>query len=137
MLYHKQSICNGETGDCLRTAVECILELPLATLRNYTEPEYRALWFSYLCNDLWRLGKIRTYTFEGGALWWPEGYWVATVPSLNVPKSHHAVVMYGDQLAWDVSPNKRYEMVPMWLVCDGIVLHGYEAYLDSRYQEAA
>lgn len=40
---------------------------------------------------------------------WRDGYWMATVPSLNFEGGTHAIVMKDTKVYWDPSTKKRYK----------------------------
>lgn len=94
---------DGEKGDCFRACMASMLELPNSTDLPHIESEMWPLeWERFL--DRFGMG----YGHDAKAIW-RQGYWIASVPSLNFENGGHAIVMLGSEVAHDPSTKKRYE----------------------------
>jgi hypothetical protein len=114
--WHTQTLVGGghvapeERGDCVRACVTSILGLPIDSIANVVAFED---WWGLLRLEVNRFGFEVAYVdvaFEP-----PMGYWIATVPSLNLPpepdgeRAMHCVVARGYELIHDPACGKRYD----------------------------
>ena len=106
-------------GDCLRACLCSVLELPIDAIPNVIAEDD---WWERLTDHLREHHGFELWNFdfdEGTERFAPLGYWIAAVPSLNLPPAEngepylHAVVMKGERLAWDPSAKRRYEQVAL------------------------
>ena len=118
MTRNHQLVCDAEKGDCMRACVTSILGIPNdPSLPNCDDPEWYLKWFKFLRQFGFELRYAQTAC-------WRNGYWIASVPSLNFPDGTHAIVMDGTKVAFDPSPKKRYRR-GMSLTGTGKVLGGH------------
>lgn len=92
-------------GDCFRTCIACILEVPPESLPHYTDEKWLAKWQKYLKRYglALRIGGIDASY---------RGYTIAGVPSLNYGrKVEHAVVAWRGSLAYDPTPGKKRQRI--------------------------
>lgn len=116
-----QTIPKPPKGDCFRACIASILELPILNLPNPHHPEFHwwDAWNKWLDDrglDLveWDIppGNERP---DGLGVWCPlRGFWIATVPSLNLPPNperpnlgRHCIVMKGLEIAHDPSTGEK------------------------------
>lgn len=117
----EQTIPGPPHGDCFRACVASILELPIEHLPNPHHPEFHwwDAWNEWLQDRGFNLvewdvpkGGERP---DGLGVWCPlDGFWIATVPSLNVEPDperpatgRHCIVMEGQRIAHDPSTAKK------------------------------
>ena len=106
MIKQQQLIVSKENGDCLRACLASILELPNDD--RLPNCEDNADWVFAWEDFLKPFGLLLEYNQKRI---WRNGYWVAGVPSLNFgPSISHAIVMFGDIVAFDPSPKQCYEI---------------------------
>jgi len=115
-------------GDCFRACVCSILEIPIEQFPLIMPSDGKDWWYEidehlrkfYGCYMVdWELKEDKNGEWEirgwCGKYPFPEkGYWIASVPSLNIapdPETgeprRHAVVMDGFEVAWDPSRGKK------------------------------
>lgn len=111
-------------GDCFRACICSILEIPIEQFPLITPNDGESWWYDiddhlrgfYGCYMVdWELKKDEADKWlpcgSCGKYAFPDkGYWIASVPSLNIEPNpetgeprHHAVVMDGFEVAWDPS----------------------------------
>lgn len=114
-------------GDCFRACIASILELGHEDLPNPHDADH---WFDAWQEALAPYG-LRLIEWEVSAepeLWF-EGYWIASVPSLNLGTNDdgspvlHCVVMRGSEFVHDPSMGKRYESVDLAEVRWATIFH--------------
>lgn len=100
----KQRVFGNGNGDCFRACMASMLELPNCDdLPNLDHPGgWLFVWIQILATFGMRLGM------DDKAIW-REGYWIASVPSLNLEGKSHAIVMHDCNVAFDPSTMKTYE----------------------------
>lgn len=121
MRKNKQLVVDNKLGDCFRASLTSILDIPndprLPNGENYWT-EWRKIFDPMGLYMKWERKSC-----------WIDGYWVASVPSLNYPDiCTHAIVMQGNQVAHDPSTKLTYETGRNLLGQD-IVLGGYMIYV--------
>jgi len=98
-------------GNCFAACIASILELPLDRAPHYVMHED---WWDRVVADLTGLG-IDIVPMQGHMGDWITGYWIANVPSLNLPPQAngeavgHSVVMRGHEIVWDPSTRRKRE----------------------------
>lgn len=132
MRWHFQSKTGGgavpeeERGDCVPACITSILGLPLDAIAN----THGKGWWDRLQAECARHGYCLAQLDVTLAA--PPGYWIANVPSLNLPPepdgkiAHHSVVARGDELVHDPSTRKRYDeaaWVHVWN--EGLIAEGW------------
>lgn len=117
MQKNKQLVFDSEHGDCMRACLTSMLDLPndpkkvpLPGATGFFPPAFK--FFR-------EFGLALCY--EQRAMW-RNGYWMASVKSKNFKDGSHAIVMFGDKVAWDPSTHKRYRTGTSLLGKD--VVHG-------------
>lgn len=101
-----------ERGDCWSACLASILEVPIEAVPVPHGEEYH--WWDVTQQALAPHGyEAVALSFQGFC--WPEGYWIAQVPSLNLRKEDgtpepHVVVMKGGQVAHDPCLGDRYSV---------------------------
>lgn len=120
----KQLIVSENNGDCFRACVASILDLK----NNIILPNKHGIdWFSSWCNFLKKYGLRISY----GTNCWKDGYWIASVPSLNYPKPlSHAIIMRGTKVYFDPSTKKKYKRGKDML-SEGIIKSGFWIEIDD------
>lgn len=99
----------SEQGDCLAACVASILDIPLADVDFPLGEGWWERLHTKLARDGYRIANVR---MDAEA---PRGFWIATVPSLNLkPKPddkpiRHCVVARSDSLIHDPSKAERYD----------------------------
>lgn len=101
-LKQQQLVTGNKRGDCFRACLANILEIPIEQVPNY----YSRAWYlktqrflrQYGLSLMWDKNKI-----------WYDGYWIASVKSLNYKDTYHAIVMDGQCVFFDPSKKKKYE----------------------------
>lgn len=118
MKEEKQKISDKEKGDCFRACLASILEIKnddsfvVIDTKNWLQPYFNVL------------GKMGLrLNFDKDAIW-RNGYWIASVPSLNFKNTTHAIVMFGDKVAFDPNIKKKYRK-GMNILGKDIVKFGY------------
>jgi len=118
MIPVKQNIFNKDIGDCFRACMASILEIPNSNnIPNIDQKKWLNNWMNWLEVRGMRLGM------DHEAIW-KDGYWIATVPSLNLRDTTHAIVMFGGKVAFDPSTHKKYRKGTN-LFCKNIVSFGH------------
>ncbi len=96
----------AERGDCWDACLASILELPIEAVPVPHSDDPAESWW-----DVSQMA-LAAYGYEAVRIderWWPRGYWIAGVPSLNLgPTVRHVVVMEGNAVAHDPSLGERY-----------------------------
>ena len=125
MIPHLQSIYDGPRadipGDCLKTAVAALLDLPTAAVPHFAL--FGREWRTALAAFMTARGKrLRVYSDDPGEwiMWTPLGVHVshmdvrpsgqlliASGDSANIPGAGHAVLWRGTTLVHDVHPLQR------------------------------
>lgn len=103
MIPQKQKVVDKGRGDCLRACIASILELPnddrLPNIHGST-------WYSTWQKWFGQFGLSMEYDDQRI---WRESYWIASVKSKNYNDgTTHAIVMKGQEVAFDPSTKKRY-----------------------------
>jgi hypothetical protein len=104
MKKNKQVIFDKGNGDCMRASLTSILDLP-------NDPKKIPLsgaadWWKTAPKFLRKFGLVLRYDEKA---FWKQGYWMASVKSLNFEGGSHAIVMRGTRVAHDPSTKKRYK----------------------------
>ena len=103
MRRNRQLIVDRGHGDCFRASLTSILGIPNdPALPGGGDPEWYLKWLAFLGQfGLTLRFKIRAC--------WSEGYWIASVPSLNLGDGvTHAIVMHDSEVAHDPTTAKTY-----------------------------
>lgn len=115
--WHKQTKSGGgalppeERGDCVPACISSILGLPITAIANTHGED----WWERLQAECAQHGYSLAVIDIN--LQWPAGYWIASVPSLNLPpdpdgrQALHCVVARGDTLVHDPSLGILYDDV--------------------------
>lgn len=102
MITYRQLVNSPTEGDCYRTCVACILELPVESVPIYHGPEQSFLTSNWLEE---RFGlSIRGVTVSEGLdprYFGDVGYTILTVPSLRYEGVLHAVVGHTGKIVHD------------------------------------
>jgi hypothetical protein len=100
----------AERGDCWDACLASILEVPITAVPvpHSDDPEHH--WWDESQRALRPHGY---YAVSANPAIWPDGYWIAAVPSLNLKKPDgspvpHVVVMLGGEVAHDPCLGDRY-----------------------------
>lgn len=97
-----------ERGDCVPACIASVLGVPLAEIANC----HGEGWWERLNAECGKHGYC--IAILDMKLWPPDGYWIASLPSLNLgpsaegKTSYHCVVAKGFELIHDPSIGKRY-----------------------------
>lgn len=105
MIPVKQKIIkNGSVrGDCFRACMASLLELPNDDRLPHIESKnWLGEWMNLLETFGMRFGRSHS-------AFWKDGYWIASVPSLNFEKTTHAIIMKDFYVEFDPSLAKTYE----------------------------
>lgn len=114
---NKQRIVDSKKGDCFPAAMTSMLGIPYTMDIPVDET-----WYQWWHQFLWEYGLTLRFSQKSC---WSEGYWVASVRSLNYPGvATHAIVMNGSKVAFDPSTRKRYRVGTSLLGKD-VVLGGH------------
>lgn len=106
-------------GDCFRACVASILNEPIESLPN-PHDDWDAGWFKAMRKRGLQMVEANIEH------WYPDGYWIAGLPSLNLPGCMHAVVMRGGELIHDPSLGKKYtDDEALWKAGRGSVYRGW------------
>jgi hypothetical protein len=89
-------------GDCIRACIASIIDVPIDTLPNPHGDDWVEEW----AIALGPLGFILVDISID--YYFPIGYWIARVPSLNLPGCYHVVVAQGNKLVHDPALNNKY-----------------------------
>lgn len=126
MRKNKQLVVSKGNGDCFRACMTSILGVP----NTDAFPNVHGVtWFRTWKKVLSRFGLSISYYGSGGPIW-RDGYWIASVKSRNFEGVTHAIIMKGDEVAYDPSTKKRYRKGKP-LVGKGIVVGGYSIELND------
>ena len=113
-----QVIVDKGRGDCERACIASLLDLPLNAVPNFIEiPEWNRhlvrYYFMKSCG--WEHeGTIAVDLFDPAKYPSINGYYYASVPSMNFDNTFHAVVLSEDGIIiHDPSPHKQYQGVHM------------------------
>lgn len=105
MKKYNQRITDGVIGDCFRACMATILQLPPEVLPNDHSWTFDRTWVVFLA----QFGLDLAHSNEKGPIWL-EGYWIASVKSLNYKNVSHAIVMHEtNKVFHDPSTKKRYK----------------------------
>lgn len=101
-------------NNCYTTCIENILEIEQDTLTCIHDLDSDT-WWKETNEELRQVSghsilemPISTM-FEAKFYTGFEGYWIASLPSLNIVTKMHSIIMKGDYVAFDPSPKKTYE----------------------------
>lgn len=92
---NRQLVVSSVSGDCFRaclTSILCIPNDPALPLGN--DPDWFHRWTAFLDQF-----GLELHCRSNG--YWQQGYWIASVPSKNFPRTTHAIVMHGQEVEWD------------------------------------
>ena len=131
MIEIKQKVVNKDVGDCFRACVASILEVnDIDSLPNPHGSNWIGSWFNALNEIGLRLGWDRDAILR-------DGYWIASVPSLNFKNVSHSIVMKGNKVEFDPSTKKTYRKGRV-LFGKNIVTFGYWLELNdiSKFKRA-
>ena len=102
MRRNRQLIVSSTNGDCFRSCMTSILDIP----NDPALPDGGApAWFLRWWNFLDKFGLSLRYELQAC---WGTGYWIASVPSLNFDGVTHAIVMRGHEIEFDPSTARAY-----------------------------
>lgn len=119
----KQLISDRGVGDCFRACMCSILDIPNSNdLPNVHDSEWFLKWQKFLKKFGLRLCH--------GSNCWKDGYWIASVPSLNYALTTHAIVMKDTKVFFDPSTKKKYKKGTEMLGCSDI-MSGYWVEIDD------
>lgn len=121
MRRNSQLVVHHGHGDCLRACLTSILDIPNSLDLPNVDDKKPGEWFLLWRKWLGQYGLVLNYEIKA---FWREGFWIASVPSLNFPGGRHAIVMNGSDVEWDPSPLKRYDS-SMSLTGEGRVFGGH------------
>ena len=102
ILKNEQLISDPVNGDCFRACVTSLLGIPNSEIIPSCGD---GSWFVEYSKFLGKFGLNVHYEEKAC---WRNGYWIASVPSLNFPKVTHAIIMNCQEVYFDPSPNKKY-----------------------------
>lgn len=125
MIKYKQQIVDGNIGDCFRACMATVLQLPPDVLPNDHSPAWHSIWASFLR----QFGLSLMFGSNKDAIW-VDGYWIASVKSINYKEVTHAIVMDGTAVYHDPSTKKRYRTGTR-LIGDDAVNGGYHLIVDD------
>lgn len=108
----------NERGDCFRACVASILDEPIESLPN-PHDNWDEGWFDAMRERGLQMVEANIEH------WYPDGYWIAQLPSLNLPGCMHVVVMRGGDLIHDPGLTKRYTDGDYWKAGRGSVTRGW------------
>ena len=118
MLKNKQLIVDSKNGDCWRACITSILDVPNdPTLPNTSTDNSFMGWYKIL-------ESMGMFIYYEGKACWRNGFWIASVKSLNFSDCTHAIVMHSCEVAHDPSTKKVYE-TGEYLGGKDVVLGGY------------
>jgi hypothetical protein len=109
-----QTIGEPPNGNCAQACVASILELELDKVPNFMckGPEE---YCDRIADYLQDIGfTFVEFNLHNGHVWhgvWRHhiyGYWLATLPSKNIPDAYHMIVMRGSELAHDPAMKNKY-----------------------------
>ena len=103
MKKYNQRIVGNKIGDCFRACMATVLQLPPEVLPNDHSPAWHNIWAAFLS----QFGIDLVFGGRKDAIWM-DGYWIASVKSLNYKETSHAIVMDGINVFHDPSTKKRY-----------------------------
>jgi hypothetical protein len=98
----KQKIIDKGNGDCFRACMASMLELPNDDRLPHIDKE---TWFFDWGKLLERFGMSLNHDF---LKIWRDGYWIASLPSLNYEKTTHVIIMKDTKVEFDPSTKNRY-----------------------------
>lgn len=125
MLPQKQLISDAGNGDCFRACMCSMLDLPNTNkLPNVHDPEWFLKWQRFFKRFGMRI------EFDHKKIW-REGFWIASVPSLNYKNVWHAIVMKDTKVYFDPSPKLRYKKGRDLLSESKLVRMGYWIEIDD------
>jgi hypothetical protein len=105
MKKYNQLVTSGKIGDCFRACMATLLQLPPEVLPNDHSPAWPSTWHAFLS----QFGLDIMSSHSKGAIW-VDGYWIASVKSLNYEENTHAIVMHDTHRVYhDPSNKKRYK----------------------------
>jgi hypothetical protein len=106
VIKYRQQVVHPVYGDCFRACMATLVQLPPAVLPNDHSPHWWFNWWRFL--GQFGLSLDGYHDAKTGAIW-HEQPWIASVPSLNLDGSTHAILMHeGGKVFHDPSPKKRY-----------------------------
>lgn len=125
MKKYNQKIVDNQIGDCFRACMATVLQLPPEVLPN----DHSAAWHSIWAAFLRQFGLDLIFGSRKDAIWM-DGYWIASVKSLNYKEVSHAIVMEGSIVYHDPSTKKRYRTGRAMLGNDAVT-GGYHLVVDD------
>lgn len=144
MKKYNQRVTSGKIGDCFRACMATILQLPPEVLPNDHSWTFPRTWEVFLN----QFGLGLAFSHAKGPIWL-DGYWIASVKSLNYKETTHAIVMHDTHLVFhDPSNKKRYKTGrsligrgrvtggTRLIVVDSTKLHFLEEYRERIKEEA-
>jgi len=98
----KQTIVDKGNGDCFRACICSLLNIPnCKEVPNPHDDEWWFKWERFFASFGMRI------MFDTKKIW-REGYWIASVQSLNFKGVSHAIIMKGCKVFFDPSPKQKY-----------------------------
>jgi len=102
--------------NCFAACIASILEVhsdEIPCLHSYGN--YGDEWFRQWNADLLEkfgitIIEIAENAILEGVWFFTAGYWIASVPSLNLIGKNHCIVMFDDKVVFDPSPKKNYDV---------------------------
>ena len=98
---NQQLVCDKENGDCFRACLTSILGVENSQSLGMIGKD----WFVEAIRFLREFGCMIHY--EEKAIW-RDGYWIASVPSLNFKNTSHSIIMHEQEVFFDPSPHNKY-----------------------------
>lgn len=125
MKKYRQQVTSNKIGDCFRACMATVLQLPPEVLPNDHSPAWHSIWASFLR----QFGLDLVFGSRKDAIWM-DGFWIASVKSINFKETTHAIVMDGSTVYHDPSNKKRYR-TGMGLLGNEAVNGGYHLVVDD------
>lgn len=124
---HGQRTTSSADGDCFRASMSVLLGVPNGDhLPNVHDPMWTFKWKDFLG----QFGIASCVSHRQGPIW-KDHLWIASVPSKNHDGVTHAIVMYGQRVAFDPSPLRRYRRGESLLGADIVVAGTWLEVADS------
>ena len=120
-----QQIVDNKIGDCFRACFATVFQLPPEILPNDHSAAWHGVWAAFLR----QFGIDIVYGSRKDAIWM-DGFWIASVESLNYEGGSHAIVMQGTRVYHDPSTKKRYHTGKQMLGNDAVT-GGYKFIIDD------
>lgn len=111
MIYLRQLRIDGDDGDCLRTALACITEVPYADVVDVLDgKEPEETWFDRLFDWCLSHGWDVDVYADGDGI--PEGIAIAVGLTIRHETQTHAIVVRDGRPLWDPHPDDDFILFP-------------------------